>query len=304
MKIGLLTAILGDLSFEEVIEYAAQTGYQSLEVACWPKGGANRRYAGVTHIDVDNLTAEKVKTILDDCKRNNISISALSYYPNTMDENEEKRIFYQNHLCKVIEAAKKLGVDTVGTFVGRMQGRTIEENISLFEANWRPIIQKAESCGVRLAIENCPMLFTKDEWPGGQNMAISPDVWRKLFQIADSPYFGLNFDPSHFIWQQMDYIRPIYEFADKIFHVHIKDIKLDKEKLNDVGVLAMPLEYMRPKIPGHGDVKWDEFCSALYDINYQGSACVEIEDKAFEQGLADIKKAVKLSYHYMKNYII
>ena len=147
------------------------------------------------------------------------------------------------------------------------------------------------------------MLFTQDEWPGGQNIMTSPDNWRKVFEILDSDYFGINYDQSHFVWQQMDYIRPLYEFKEKIFHVHFKDIKLLHDKMQDVGIMATPLQFMVPKLPGLGDVNWNKFVSALTDIGFDGPACIEIEDKSFEKTDEKIKHAVAQATRYMKNFV-
>ena len=129
-------------------------------------------------------------------------------------------------------------------------------------------------------------------------------VERTILKLLDSPYLGINYDPSHFIWQQIDYIKPIYEFRDRIFHVHCKDIKLYPEKLADVGTMATPLQYMSPKIPGLGDVDWGRYISALTDIGYEDAVCIEIEDKSFEKSTEDAKRAVQLSARYLKNFVI
>lgn len=303
MKIGLLSAILADRSFAEAAAIASAIGYRGMEVACWPKGKAERRYAGVTHIDVDALDEARKSEILSICSERNIAISALGYYPNPLDADPEKRGAYVAHLKKLIEAAAFLGVGTVGTFVGRVPDRTVDDNLKIFADVWPELIALAEKNGVRIAIENCPMLFTASEWPGGQNLAISPAIWRRMYEIIPSPNFGLNFDPSHFVWLQMDYIKPLYEFRDRIFHVHFKDIKLYRDRLDDVGTLAAPLEFMAPKLPGLGDVDWSRFVSALYDIGYDGYACVEVEDRAFEDSPERILASLELSYHYMRNFV-
>lgn len=305
MQIGLLTAIFADLPFQEVVEYAANVGYQCLEVACWPVGKKERRYAGVSHIDVERVLSDSnyAKSIFKLCEKHHIQISALSYYPNPLDPIPQKREDSICHLKKVIQAAKILEVPVVGTFIGRDQTKTIEENLKLFQNVWPHIIQMAEKCRVKIAIENCPMFFTNDEWPAGKNIAVSPQIWRTLFSTIDSQYFGLNFDPSHFVWQQMDYIKALYEFKDKIYHLHFKDIAVSQDKLNQVGVLAPPLEYMSPRIPGHGDVDWKAFISAVYDLGLSVPGCVEIEDCAFEGNLGLIKESVELSYRYLKNYL-
>ena len=302
MILGLNSAILPMYTFEELIEYAAQTGFKCVEVCCWPKGKASRRYAGVTHIDIDKLDEKKIQHIHSVCDKNGIAISALAYYPNALDENTKNRALYITHIKKLILSARKLGVDTITTFIGRISHKTIEENLVVFEKVWTPLVKLAEENKVRIAIENCPMLFTKEEWPGGHNLAYSPAIWRKMFSIIPSKNLGLNYDPSHFIWQQMDYIRPLYEFRDRIFHVHFKDIQIDRNRLNDVGVLATPLEYMTPKLPGLGDVDWSAYVSALCDIRYNGYACIEVEDKAYENSPSDVCVGIEQSYRYLRQF--
>ncbi|AMC93977.1 AP endonuclease [Erysipelothrix larvae] len=304
MKFGLNTAILGHMDFDQVLEFCHGVGYKSLEVACWPSGKKERRYAGVSHINVDALTPHKVEEILHACETHDIEISALAYYPNPLDENLEARAFNIEHLKKVIEGANKLNVGMVTTFIGRMQTKTLEENLLEFKAVWPDIIHYAKQLNVKIAIENCPMLFSNDEWPGGQNIFTSPAIWCKCFELIPEDNFGINFDPSHFIWQQMDYIKPITEFKDRIFHIHFKDIKLYRDQLDDYGCMATPLHYMAPKIPGLGDVDWAKYISALRDINYKGHACVEVEDRSFEDTTQDIEDSCILSYRYLSQFLI
>ena len=304
MKLGIVSAIYDGFTFEEMIDHASQVGYECVEVACWPQGAAERRYAGVSHIDVNNTTPEYIAYVKDYCAKKNIEISSLAFYPNTMDGNLESRNANVEHLKKVINMSALLGVNMVTTFVGRDQTKTVEDNLEIFKQVWPPIVKFAEEKGVKIAIENCPMLFGKDQWPGGQNLFTTPKLWRKMFEIIDSDNFGINYDPSHFIWQQIDYIKPLYEFKDKIFHVHYKDIKIYEDKLNDVGIMAYPLEYMSPKLPGFGDVDWGKYVSALTDIGFDGYTCIEVEDKAFEDSKESILKSVTLSYRYMRQFVI
>jgi sugar phosphate isomerase/epimerase len=252
---------------------------------------------------VEHLTEEKAKEINALCKSKGVEISSLAYYPNTMDPDEEKRKTYIEHLYRLMDASAMLGVNMITTFVGRDPNKNVDENMELVKEIWPPIVKYAEQKGVKIAIENCPMLFTNDEWPGGQNIMTTPANWRRVFEILDSPNFGINYDPSHFVWQQIDYIRPLYEFKDKIFHVHYKDIKVYPEKLADVGVMATPLQYMSPKLPGLGDVDWGKYVSALTDIGYDGYTCIEVEDKAYEKSLEDAKRAIKLSIRYLRNFV-
>ena len=304
MRFGLLTAILDGMSLDEAIDFAADQGLECLEVACWPSsGGAKRRYAGVCHIDAESLTDERIREIQNHLDKRNMTISSMGYYPNTLDPDTEKRNSYVEHIKSLIDASSRLGVNMVTTFIGRDPKKTVSENLELVREIWTPIVKYAEGKKVKIAIENCPMWFTDDEWPGGQNLMTSPANWRKVFEVLDSDYIGINYDPSHFIWQHIDYIRPLYEFKDKIFHVHYKDIKLFEDKLADVGIMANPLEYMAPKIPGLGDIDWSKYVSALRDIRYDGDSVIEIEDKAYEGSLEDAKRAVIQSARYLRNFI-
>ena len=305
-QFGLLTAILDGWTYEEAVDIAAGLGFQCLEVACWPAGKAERRYAGVSHIDAERVLEDDAyaKHVTDYIAGKGMHISSLAYYPNTMDPDTAKRTAAIDHLKALIRASAKLGVNMVSTFIGRDQAKSEEENLRLFQEIWPPIIKLAEEQGVKVAIENCPMLFGEDQWPGGQNLMRSPALYRKLFDLIPSPNFGLNFDPSHYVWQQMDYVKTIYDFKDRIFHVHFKDIKLYPEKLAECGVMAYPLDHMSPKLPGLGDVDWAAFISALNDIRYSGDAVIEVEDKAFEDSREDILKSIALSKRYLDNFII
>lgn len=304
MKLGLVSAILDTCNYEEMIDIVSENGLECVEVACWPAGKAERRYAGVSHINVDELSDEKSQYLIKYATERGVKISSLAYYPNTMDPDVTKRTAYVEHLYKLIDASAKLGVNMVTTFIGRDPKKTVEENLELVKEIWTPIVKHAEEAGVKIAIENCPMLFTNDEWPGGQNLMTSPSNWRRVFEVLNSDNIGINYDPSHFIWQQIDYIKPLYEFKDKIFHVHYKDIKVYKEKLDDVGIMATPLQYMSPKLPGLGDVDWGRYVSALTDIGYNGYTCIEVEDKAFEGNFEEVKKSITLSARYLRQFVI
>lgn len=304
MKLGFVSAILDGWSFDEMMQVAHDMGYQCVEVACWPQGKAERRYAGVSHIDVEDLSEENLAHIHETCQRLGVEISSLAFYPNTMDEDLEKRNANIAHLKKVILASETLGIGMVTTFIGRMQTKTVEENLDVFGQIWPPIIAFAKEHHVKIAIENCPMLFGADQWPGGQNLFTTPALWEKMFEIIPDDNFGINYDPSHFVWQMMDYIKPIYEFKERIFHVHIKDIKLYQDRLDRVGTMAYPLDYMSPKLPGLGDVRWDRYISALTDIGYDGYICIEVEDRAFEANRERILDSLRLSKRYVDQFVV
>ncbi|SFS72207.1 Sugar phosphate isomerase/epimerase [Succinivibrio dextrinosolvens] len=306
MKLGFVSAILDGYSYEEMMATAKKIGYQCVEVACWPEAKAERRYAGVSHINCEKVLQDEsyAKHVLTVAKDNGVEISSLAFYPNTLDPDLKKRHDNVEHLKNVIRASHALGINMVTTFIGRDQTKNFEDNLLIVKEVWPEIMDLAKEQGVKVAIENCPMLFGPDQWPGGQNLMTTPHNWKKIFEILDYDNLGINYDPSHFVWQMIDYVEPVYEFKDRIFHVHFKDLKVIKSKLNQVGILAYPLDFMAPKLPGLGDVNFSRFVSALTDIGYNGYACVEVEDRAFEDSKERILDSLKLSYHYMRNFVI
>jgi sugar phosphate isomerase/epimerase len=302
MRLGFVSAILPELQLEEVLAFASAEGFECVELMCWPPGKADRRYAGVTHVDVttlDDRAAARVRTLLEE---HEVAISGLGYYPNPLAPDPGEARVYVEHIKAVIRGANLLGVPTVNTFVGRDWTKTVDAQWPRFLETWRPLVAYAEQHAVRIGIENCPMLFTADEWPGGKNLATTPAVFRRMFADIPSPSFGLNFDPSHFVWQHMDYLRPLREFKDRLFHVHAKDVRLDRERLDEVGTLATPLEYHRPKLPGLGEVSWGRFFSVLSDSGYDGPVCVEVEDRAYEGSLDLRRQALRQSLGYLRNF--
>ena len=303
IKLGFNSAILPDLSLRDVFLFAEKNGFECVEFMCWPKGKAERRYAGVTHIDVSALSRSDMDQIKELTKTTGIEISALGYYPNILCPERDESLFYIEHLKKVISAAAQLSVPFVNTFIGRDWTKSLDENWKKFDEIWPEIISFAEDKEIIVCIENCPMLFSGDEWPGGKNMASSPAIWEEMFRRIPSRFFGLNYDPSHFVWQCMDYIEPLRIFTERIHHVHAKDVRVDKYKLNQVGILAAPLEYHSPKLPGLGDIDWGRFFSTLSDHGYRGPLCIEVEDRAYEDSLETRKLALTQSGKFLKNYI-
>jgi len=303
MKLGFCSAILPDLSLEEVVALAAAEGFECVELMCWPRGKAERRYAGVTHVDVVGLRKGAAARIRDLLGEAGLEISALGYYPNPLAPDAKEARVYIEHIKRVIRAAELLGVGLVNTFIGRDPALTVEANWPLFRKRWPPLVKFAADHGVRIGIENCPMFFTEDEWPGGKNLAYCPAIWRRMFEEIPAKNFGLNYDPSHLVWQQIDYVKPLREFAPRIFHVHAKDARVDRERLDDVGILANPLEFHTPKLPGLGDVDWGRLFSALTDAGYDGPVCVEVEDRAFEGGLERRRAALRQSAAFLRQFV-
>jgi sugar phosphate isomerase/epimerase len=303
MQLGFCSAILPDLTLEEVVAFAAQEQFDCVELMCWPKGKAERRYAGVTHLDAAALTPARAEEIRGRLAEAKVAISGLGYYPNPLTPDLAEAELYVEHIKKVISAAAMLGVGVVNTFIGRDWTKSVEGNWPRFRSVWPSLISFAEDNNIRIGIENCPMFFTNDEWPGGKNLAHSPAIWRRMFEEIPSAHFGLNYDPSHLVWQHIDYVAPLREFADRIFHVHAKDCRLDQQRLDEVGILATPNEYHTPKLPGLGDINWGLFFSVLTDIGYNGPVAIEVEDRAFEGELERRKASVIQSGRYLRNFV-
>lgn len=302
MKLGFVSAILPDLNLDEVLTFASDTGYRCVEIMCWPVGKAERRYAGVTHIDVSDLSDSRASEVADKVAASGVEISGLGYYPNPLAPDHAEAQTYIDHLRLVIEAAPKLGLKVINTFIGRDSAKSIDGNWPRFKEVWEPLIKHAEAHDVRIGIENCPMYFTDDEWPSGKNLAYAPAIWRRMFNEIPSDHFGLNFDPSHFTWMRMDYVKAIREFGSKFVHVHAKDARVDQDLLDDVGILGTPLQFHTPKLPGLGDVDWGKFFSALSESAYRGPVCVEVEDRPYEQSLDGRKGSLRQSFQYLSQF--
>ena len=301
MKLGFVSAILPDQTLEQVLRIAADLGYECVEAMCWPAGKTDRRYAGVAHVPVEDFTAGRADDVLALCRKHGVELSALGYYPNPLDPNLEVRQRTTEHLRKVLHAAKLLGLGLVNTFVGRDPAKSIEDNWPAFRDVWPPLVRLAEELGVRIGIENCPMLFSGNEWPGGKNLAVSPEVWRRMFAELPSPALGLNYDPSHFLWQFIDPVPALREFGGRLVHVHAKDARIDRDRLQERGILG--LDWHTPKLPGLGEVAWGPLFGALTDLGYDGAVCVEIEDRAFEKTFADRRRALALSRKYLEQFV-
>jgi sugar phosphate isomerase/epimerase len=303
MKLGFLSAILPDASLEQVFATAARLGYDCVELACWPVGKSERRYSGVTHIDASQQDAPSIKVIDQLTDKYSVSISGLGYYPNALSSNSKEADAAVSHLQKLIEMASKLGVNQINSFIGRDHLKSVDENWRAFLETWKPLVELAEQNNVRIGIENCPMIFTEDEWPGGKNLAFNPVIWRRMFNDIPSSNFGLNYDPSHLVWMQMDPIAPIREFADRIFHIHAKDVRVDRDRLNQLGILAHPNDYHTPKLPGLGELDWSRFFAALGDIRYQGPVVAEVEDRAYEGSNEAREMALRQCHTFLRNFI-
>src|SRR3954453_15793658 len=301
MKLGLLTAAFPTLPLPGIAHWAAANGFETLEVACWPAGeGAARRYAGVSHIDVDTLDDTGAADIVAGLERRGLVISALAYYPNPLSPDPDARAAAQDHLRTVIAAARRLGVGTVGTFVGRDRSKNLPDSLADFRAEWPPLVAHAAEHDVRIAIENCPMIFSYDEWPGGDNLAYAPAIWREMFTAIPDDNFGLNFDPSHLVWQMIDCERAVHEFGERIFHVHGKDLEVRPDGLYEHGVMSLGIGWQVPRLCGLGQVDWGRFIGALYAVGYDHVVSIEHEDRRFEGSVELVQRGFLIARNALR----
>ena len=303
MKLGFFTAALPNSTLEQAAQWGADSSFQAIEIACWPQEKATRRYAGVSHLDVATLDKNKAREIRKMLDGYSLPISSLGYYPNPLHPEAEHRERVIAHLKKVIEAAALLEVSNVGTFIGKDRNKTVPQNLEDYAKVWPPIVKFAKDHGIKIAIENCPMIFSYDEWPGGNNLAASPAIWRKMWEIIPDANFGLNLDPSHLILQMIDYERVIHEFAEKLFHVHAKDLHIDRDGLYNNGVLSQGMGWQVPRLPGRGDVDWSKFIAALKSVGYDYVVSIEHEDRDFEGDEDLVKRGFYLSRDVLKPLI-
>ncbi|HHV62441.1 MAG TPA: sugar phosphate isomerase/epimerase [Firmicutes bacterium] len=308
MKLGFLTACLPNVPLEELVKWAADHGFEALEVAAWPIDNA-RDYAG-SSIDVASLTPEESERIKRLFAENNLVISSLAYYDNNLHRDPEVRARFHSHLKRVIDAARMLDVGLVGTFVGRNIDRTVEENLEEYEKVFRDLVSYAESREVRLMFENCPMEgWQKPGVPG--NLAYSPELWRELFRLMPKGSVGLNLDPSHLHWLGIDYHAIIPEFKERIFHTHAKDTEILKDGMNQYGIYGRQLGphihgggWWRYRMPGLGEIDWRDFVATLVENGFDGTLSIEHEDPIYSGTEEMVKKGLVLAQRHLAPLII
>jgi len=303
LTLGLLTAPFPDTPLLAVADWARAAGFEALEIACWPRStGPTRRYAGTAHIDVAAISPSEAKDLADEIAGRGLSVSALGYYPNPLHPDPAHRAAVIDHLRKVIVAAGRMGVGLVNTFCGGDAAKTVDANWEEARKVWPEIIAFAKDNGVRLAFENCPMIFSYDEWPGGHNIAYSPYVWRRILE-AWGDGIGINFDPSHLVWQMIDQARFIREFGLHFRHVHAKDLMIDRDGLYERGIMSAGMGWQVPRIPGLGEVDWGVIFSGLYRAGYDGPIIIEHEDRNFEGSDELVKRGFLLARDVLRPYV-
>lgn len=303
MKLGLLTAPFPETPLADVVDWTAANGFESIEIACWPRAsGPTRRYAGTSHIDVANLSAGEAMELRESIEAKGLHISGLGYYPNPLHPDAAHRDEVIGHLKHVIVAAEKMDVGLVNTFMGADGAKTPDQNWDDALRIWPDIVSFAADHGRKLTFENCPMLFSYDEWPNGHNLATSPRMWRRILEQW-SGTVGLNFDPSHLILQMIEIPRFIREFGPHILHVQAKDLMIDREGLYERGIFSQGIGWQIPRLPGLGEVEWAPLFAALWREGFDGDVIIEHEDRDFEKTDDLIKRGFLLARDVLRPYI-
>ena len=262
MHIGLLTARFKEKKLTEIIEWAAGAGFRAAEVAS-------------KHIGLDKSGQDdEVRELLE---RTGLRFSSIAHYDKDCLNSPERA---SRELVKAVSRATDFGTDVVCALSGLpLEGETKEDSIDeRFKAAFGPAVEEAEKRGVKIAIEN---------WFATSFQHF--ELWDRAFDRVPSGALGLNYDPSHLHWQGIDYIGGVARYAKKIFHVHAKDVTIDRARLRSVGCLAKG--WWRYSIPGQGEVDWGSFVGALRSAGYDGVVSIEHEDRTlgaeegFELGL-------------------
>jgi sugar phosphate isomerase/epimerase len=303
MKLGFLTAPFPETPLMEVADWASSVGFEVLEIACWPRAtGPTRRYAGTSHIDVANLSDGQATEIVDQIKGKGLSVSALGFYPNPLHPDPAHRAEAIGHLKKVMAAARRMGIPLVNTFMGGDSTKSQDENWEVALQVWPDIVKAAQDNGVKITIENCPMIFSRDEWPAGHNIAWSPYVWRRILEHWGGT-IGLNYDPSHLVWLMIDQERFIREFGPHILHFQAKDVEIDPDGLYERGTLSGGIGWQIPRLPGLGQAPWSRIFGGLYRVGYQGDCIIEHEDHDFEKTDELIKRGFLIARDVLRPYV-
>ena len=267
-------------------------------------GAAERRYAGVTHIDVTDFgRAGGGEGEGPAQKARRRPSPALGYYPNPLCSRRERGCgLHRAHQegdrrRRTCWASSWSTLSSAGTPRDRSPttGR-------VFDERWPDIVRFAESNGVKIGIENCPMLFSKDEWPGGKNLAISPEIWRQMFaaypvgELRASTTIPRTSSGSSWTTSSRS-----SEFRDRIFHVHAKDLKIWRAHPRRDRHHGFRLE--QPEAARHGRRRLAELLRHAHAHRYAGPVCIEVEDAAYEATLDDRKRALIQSKRFLHNFV-
>jgi sugar phosphate isomerase/epimerase len=305
MKLGFLTACLPELSLSDLARWAALTGFDSLEVAAWPIPGDREHTA--CHVDVANFDRGHANRLMISLAEHGLTVSALGYYENLLHGDSTRRRAIHQHLRACIDAAQFLGVDCVGTFIGRDLTQTVHQNLVAASTILPPLVTYARERGVRLAIENCPMTgWHPDGHPG--NLAYSPELWDWMFEFG----LYLNFDPSHLVWLGIDPVATACQYASRVIHVQAKDVRVDARMRAHYSIFGEIVNRSDPWntgwwsycLPGQGEVPWTRLLGALRTHNYNGVVSIEHEDPSSGSSEDAIKLGLQSSLATLRSCLV
>jgi sugar phosphate isomerase/epimerase len=304
VRLGLLTACLPDQPLEEIAAFAADVGYEALEIAAWP--ALDNRPFTATHIAVDPLIGSEVDRVRKCLDSTGLSVSSLAYYGNNLHPDPAERHATNEHVLRCIDAAVTLGCPTVGTFIGRDPGRCVADNLRAAEAIFPALADYAGERAVKIVIENCVMEgWHPDGYPG--NLAYSPELWEWMFSLG----LYLNFDPSHLLWLGIDPIAAVQPYIDRVAHAQAKDIELFAERRNRYGFFGKATRedpwdtgWWRYRVPGLGDVAWRPLIDSLCEGGFDGTISVEHEDPVWSGDLERVQDGLRIAYRTLRPLLV
>ncbi len=305
MKLGFLTACLPNNSLEDIATWAADAGYEALEVAAWPALG-DRPFTA-THLKAETFTESEAESVRALFENKSLELSSLSFYDNNLHPDPSERKAINEHVLACIDAAALVGSPTVGTFVGRDPSKSVAENLAEAGEVFKPLVERANEKGVKLIIENCVMEgWHPDGYPG--NLAYSPELWEWMFSIG----LYLNYDPSHLLWMGIDPVTAVKPYLDRIPHAQAKDIQLFADKRNHYGWPGKAVSrddpwdvgWWRYRVPGLGEVDWVRLIDAMYEGGFDGVLSVEHEDPVWGGDEAKVKVGLEIAHKTLRPLII
>jgi sugar phosphate isomerase/epimerase len=277
MEIGFLTWYFKQSSLEELFAWAAENTFSGLELDSCPD-------------DVN-----RVKALI--ARYPQVKVHCLGRSLNYLVGTQVERLERAALLQRDIEIAAELGIGVINIFAGRDPYKTVKENLPIFKEVFTHLAEKAEKFNVHLAMENCAQ---RNWWPAGGNLAHTPELWRTLFELVPSPALGLTFDPSHFVWQGMDYLKATREFGSRIYWAHAKDCEIHEDVLVDRGIYGS--DWWHYRLPGWGKVDWPGFFTALREVGYQGPIGIEHEDRYWNHDDTELKHGLVMARNFLKRF--
>jgi len=301
VRLGLCTSCFQDISLPEALRWAGEAGFETVEIACPPLRGAAAWYqqAALNVAGLDGPGRDAFLTALDKAR---LKASALAWYTNPLESDPAKRDAIVGHYRLLVETAATLGVETVCLLMGRDPTMPLGDCIAEFARRFKPVIDQAEAAGVRLAIENSPMVgWQFEDMPG--NAAFCPELWEKLFTHARSPAVGLAFDPAHLLWLGIDPLSALTDYAEKVFHIHARDAEVFDLRRQDCSILRPSGGWWRYRLPGLGTIDWRRLIDRLHELDYEGSVAVECEDPVWQGSLDKVKTGLTLARRHLIQFM-